>query len=95
MKLFKTAALAVAVSMIGLSIVSDAAAVPAQSRKITYYSSAAAAASGGVVGIVGGSFLACSGNYQTYGAVTDYHTIKYTSCSPHCTNPNDCEEVDE
>lgn len=90
MKLFNTAALAVAVSMIGLSVVSDAGAVPAQSRKVTYYSSAAAAASGGVVGVVGGSFLACSGHYQTYGAVTEYVTVKYTNCSPHCNDPYEC-----
>ena len=40
MKLFKTAALAVAVSMIGLSVVSDVAAAPPFAFTNTYYSDA-------------------------------------------------------
>ncbi|MCR6661372.1 MAG: DUF6289 family protein [Asticcacaulis sp.] len=74
MKLFKTAALAVAVSMVGLAVVGDAIALPVEQYVYTYYSDASHSNE------VGYKWLLCGGEHGTTGTITAYYTVEKFNC---------------
>lgn len=73
-KLMSLSALALASAFIGLSIASDAAALPANGYDIVYYSDAS------MTNEVGERMLECNGGRYSYGVVTSYYTKETWSC---------------
>ena len=89
MKLFKTAALAVAVSMIGLSVVGDAGAVPAHAYLNTYYSDAAHTS------VVGEQEYNCSGSPVLMGVRSAYmHHEDFGECSNWSGGEDPCDLIE-
>ncbi len=75
MKLLKTAALTVAVSMIGLSATGDIAAAPYRGYIYFYY------AEPGQFTEVGQKWLMCDGGHGSYGVVTPYVEKTIIDCN--------------
>lgn len=75
-KLLNTLGLAVAFSMVGLCIASDAAAYPDTSYRITYFSGPGPGAT-----IVGKEVLACNGHYLAWGEETEWSYEETQDCN--------------
>ena len=76
-KLLSAIGLAAALSMVGLAVAGDAAALPSESYRTTYY---LYHSDTGTYEPVGHETLGCSGRYVVTGQATEIANTEYTQC---------------